>query len=267
MVKLISVVIPTFNRKTLTDMAVQSVVSASPDFLEIVVVDDCGSIPYLYEEVVNPSGIAVRVIHLPINVGAGMARKAGVENAHGTYIAFLDSDDCYDKEWLDYVVSELKSNRQAQNRRLIISGITNGERPAGAVVRKVLAALPTPLRLAASRGVATLFNPFYTPSIVLHKNLCLFKEGLHHCEDYYSTAIALFLADMLFLPKIVACHLGREPNSVGGLSAVKEKMYKGEMEVRRVMFGLSCVPLRYKLLVPVGMVYQVLRAAVKRFFI
>lgn len=260
--KLVSVVIPTFNRKELTDGAIESVVSAFPKLIEIIVVDDCGTIPYTYGEAVNASGIAVQVIRLPINGGAGVARKAGVEMAKGIYIAFLDSDDRYDAAWLDYVVAKLQAV-SAQNRCLMLSGIVNGERPVGAFVRKALAAMPRLVQFTMSRMVATMFNPFYIQSIVAHKDLCEFKDGLRYCEDYYLTVSSLFRAEGLWLPNVVACHLGRSPNSEGGLSSAGKKMYWGEMEVRRSMLVTRYIPVPYKILVPFGMLYQVARAALK----
>jgi len=260
--RLVTVVIPTFNRKALTDGAIESVVSAHPKLIEVIVVDDCGSVPYAYDAAVNASGVAVQVIRLPSNGGPGMARKAGVEVAKGSYIAFLDSDDRYDGGWLDYAIAALQAV-SAQNRCLVISGIVNGERPVGAFVRKALAALPTLMQLTMSRAVATIFNPFYTPSIVVHKDLCHFKDGLRYCEDYYSTVTSLFRADELLLLNVAACHLGRTPNSEGGLSSSGKKMYRGEMEVRRSMLAMTCIPIPYKILVFFGMLYQVTRSALK----
>lgn len=263
MVRLISVVIPTFNRKELTDQAIESVVSTFPELLEIVVVDDCGSTPYFYNAAANASGVPVQVFRLTVNGGAGMARKAGVERTCGEFIAFLDSDDRYDAGWMDFVISEIQA-LEASNRRLLISGKVNGERPAGALVRKNLATMPTQLRLAMSRVVAMFFNPLYAPSIVAHRELCGFRDGLRYCEDYYSTIIALFRADALLLPDVTACHLGREPNSAGGLSGAGKKMFLGEMEVRRALLALPDVPLPFKLLVPFGLGYQIFRVAAKR---
>lgn len=261
--RLISVVIPTFNRKALTDQAVDSVVSVFPELVEIIVVDDCGSFPYLYGSAINSSGIDVHVTRLPENGGAGMARKAGAERAKGKYIAFLDSDDHYDKGWIDYAISELQAANK-HNRRLLISGVSMGERPIGALVRKVLASMPGSMQLAMSRVVAMIFNPFYTPSIVVRKDLCGFKDGLRYSEDYYTAITLLFQADMLLLPSACACHLGRQPNSAGGLSGATREMYLGEMEVRLAVFTLPFVPFRYKLLLPVGMLYQLARPVLKR---
>ncbi len=260
--KLLSVIIPTYNRKELTNKAVASVVTEFPSLVEIVVVDDCGSFAYSFDAL-NTGGIPVRVIRLNRNVGAGMARQAGVTHASGQFIAFLDSDDCFDAGWIDYVFASLKSRAGNLNCRVLITGIARGERRVGALVRRMLVGLPQSLQLIASRIMATLFNPFYTQSMVMSRELCIFKDELRYCEDYYSTAFALFGANKIFLPKIVACHLGRAPNSPGGLSSVREKMFRGEMQVRFLMLQEPSVPLGYKLLVPVGMAYQWCRAGVK----
>lgn len=263
--KIVSVVIPTHNRKKLTDLAVESVVTSFPNLVEIIVVDDCGSIAYSFDAV-NSNGVLVRVLRLEHNVGPGTARREGVMQAAGKFIAFLDSDDRYDEGWIDYVINLLQKKPELLNRRVLISGITQGERPVGALARKVLAGIPMHLQLMASRFVAVLFNPFYTPSIVLSRQLCFFKDGLRHCEDYYSTAFALFLADDILLPHVVSCHLGRAANSKGGESAERGKMSWGEMQVRHAMLLEVDVPLGYKLFVPVGMIYQWCRSILKRVF-
>ncbi|MDD4912258.1 MAG: glycosyltransferase family 2 protein [Sideroxydans sp.] len=261
--KLVSVIIPTYNRKELTDKAVSSVITSFPSLVEIVVVDDCGTVAYSFDAI-NSSGVPVRVIRLVRNVGAGMARQAGVAQATAKFIGFLDSDDSYDSGWVDSVLALLQADSGLSAHRVLISGVTQGERKVGALTRRMLAGMPQALQLVAARMVATMFNPFYTPSIVISRELCFFKESLRHCEDYYSNVFALFGADKIILPHSVACHLGRSPNSAGGESAAKEKMFKGEMQVRSAMLQGAEVPLGYKLMVPVGMLYQLSRYGTKR---
>lgn len=263
--KLLSVVIPTFNRKVLTDKAVQSVIATnSPECVEIIVVDDCGAEPYLFDGDYNRSGILVRVMCLDANVGAGMARQAGVDIAQGEYVAFLDSDDTYDDGWIDWVLAELQRNPCFSHQKAMISGVTVGERYVGKVVRNCLYVMPKSMQLFFSKLVTIMFNPFYTPSIVQHRELCFFKKDLRYCEDYYSTSMGLFQADMIILPSRIACHLGREPNSIGGASASKEKMKSGEMEVRLALFREARVPLLFRILVPFGMIYQAVRIQLKQ---
>lgn len=263
--KLVSVIIPTYNRKELTDKAVASVVTEFPSLVEIVVVDDCGSVAYSFDAL-NSTGVPVRVVRLERNVGAGMARQAGVSQASGRFIAFLDSDDRYDAGWMNHVVTLLQKKSATLHHRVLITGITQGERRVGRVVRRMLAGMPQFMKLSSSRIVAILFNPFYTPSIVMDRELCKFQDGLRYCEDYYSIAFAIFGAREIFIPNVAACHLGRLPNSAGGESAARAKMFRGEMQVRFALLKDSSVPFVYKLCVPVGMAYQWFRAGAKAIF-
>lgn len=262
MAKLLSVIIPTYNRKALTDAAIASVVTEHPALVEIVVVDDYGSDVFDFQGF-NSSDVSVRVLRLDANVGAGMARQAGVNHSVGKYIAFLDSDDCYDAGWIDNVLNLLQTEPVILKRRALISGRTEGGRSVAAMTRKMLESLPQSLRIVALRLVTIVFNPFYTPSLVISKEICSFKEGLRHCEDYYSTALAVFMANDLVLAPVLACHLGRAPNSTGGESAAQVKMFKGELQVRFGMLTELYVPFTYKLLVPVGIAYQYCRTVVK----
>lgn len=92
---LISVVIPVFNRAWCLERAVRSVLGQSLGDLEIVVVDD-GSTDDLQTVLARLSDARLRVIRHERNLGPASARNTGIRNAHGGYIAFLDSDD----EWL-----------------------------------------------------------------------------------------------------------------------------------------------------------------------
>ena len=259
---MLTVVIPTYNRIDLTDNAINSIICESPSLIKIIVVDDCGTTPYTHSNE-NASGIKVSVIQLDKNVGAGMARKFGVEYADSQYISFLDSDDSYDPEWLNYVLELLQ--KQNPNEMIFISGITQGEKKYAGLIRKLIAEFPFKKQLFATRIIVTQFNPFYTPSIVMSKDLCTFKEGLRYCEDYYTNAFALFFAHKIYLPPITACHLGRTPNSLGGVSAEKTKMHQGELIVRWDLLTTNKLTIMYKILILVGMCYQLTRMLIKSF--
>ena len=93
----ISAVIPTYNRGELAVRAVESVLNQTRQPEEIILVDD-GSlddtrqlisqyehkVTYLYQE----------------NSGSAVARNNGIQNAKSEWIALLDSDDTWDKEYL-----------------------------------------------------------------------------------------------------------------------------------------------------------------------
>jgi glycosyltransferase involved in cell wall biosynthesis len=89
----VSAVITAFNRRTYIARAIDSVLRQSVPVDEILVIDD-GSTDGTAEVVESRYGDAVRVVRQP-NSGPGGARRRGILEARGEWIAFLDSDD----EW------------------------------------------------------------------------------------------------------------------------------------------------------------------------
>jgi glycosyltransferase involved in cell wall biosynthesis len=92
---LISVVIPTYNRRDTISYCLDSVLSQTYDNLEVIVVDDC-STDDTVSIVKNYSDPRVRSIILEKNSGAQAARNRGIFEANADWIAFQDSDD----EWM-----------------------------------------------------------------------------------------------------------------------------------------------------------------------
>ena len=89
----VSVIIPTYNRKTTLPRALNSVLEQTHPVDEIIVVDD-GSTDDTSDWLLNeyPKLQCVRLNH---NRGVSVARNVGIAHARSEWIAFLDSDD----EW------------------------------------------------------------------------------------------------------------------------------------------------------------------------
>ena len=88
----VSVVIPTYNSATMVVQAVESVLSQTYHDFEILVVDD-GSTDNT-QQAIGRFGDLVRYFKQK-NQGVSAARNAGIKQARGEYIAFLDSDDIW----------------------------------------------------------------------------------------------------------------------------------------------------------------------------
>lgn len=88
----LSVIIPTFNRAKYLDKAIESVLAQTYDDYEIVVIDD-GSTDDT-REILEPYIDQIRYLYQE-NAGVSAARNAGVKEAKGEWIAFLDSDDMW----------------------------------------------------------------------------------------------------------------------------------------------------------------------------
>jgi len=109
---LVSAVIPTYNRTSQTVAAVESVLAQTYPNVEVIVVDD-GSKDgsgKLVEEFVNQkfnAGHRVFFVSQP-NQGASAARNTGIAKAHGDLIGFLDSDDVWFPEKLEWQLKALE---------------------------------------------------------------------------------------------------------------------------------------------------------------
>ncbi|NQV30366.1 MAG: glycosyltransferase family 2 protein [Candidatus Marinimicrobia bacterium] len=95
----ISVIIPTYNRARTIERALISVLRQTFPALEIIVVDDASddSTPELLADFAG----RIKLITNESNRGVSFSRNQGIKAARGNWIAFLDSDDRWDKHKLE----------------------------------------------------------------------------------------------------------------------------------------------------------------------
>jgi len=96
----VSVVIPTYNRASEVRNAIESVLTQTFSDLEVIVVDD-GSSDGTGKILGESYGNRIRY-YAQANQGASVARNRGVAEARGEWIAFLDSDDLWEREKLEW---------------------------------------------------------------------------------------------------------------------------------------------------------------------
>ena len=104
---LFSVIIPVYNRTELLKRAVGSVLRQDFADFEVLVVDD-GSADDIRSIVAGFADVRIRYFR-QANRGASAARNAGIEQARGEYVAFLDSDDIYLPHHLATMLAILRS--------------------------------------------------------------------------------------------------------------------------------------------------------------
>ncbi len=105
--KLVSVVIPVFNRQELLNKAIELLTKQTYKNFEVIVVDDGSTLPI----VVNEGNIIdVKLFRYSKNRGPGYARQIGRANAKGEYICYLDSDDFWSENFLEECVHVMNVN-------------------------------------------------------------------------------------------------------------------------------------------------------------
>jgi len=103
-----SVIIPTYNLGSRLCDTINSVLGQSERDLEVIVVDD-GSTDDTGKVVQRIKDSRVRYFHKE-NGGTSSARNYGLSKARGEYVAFLDHDDLWPKDYLKTMLSSLEDN-------------------------------------------------------------------------------------------------------------------------------------------------------------
>lgn len=98
----VSIVTPVYNAEEFLADTIESVLNQTYTDFEYLLVNDCSSdrSTSIIEEYIQKDP-RIKLIHLEENSGAAVARNAGIEQAQGRFIAFIDSDDCWYPEKLE----------------------------------------------------------------------------------------------------------------------------------------------------------------------
>lgn len=117
--KIVSVIVPIYNSQEYLRKCVQSIVDQSYPNIEVILVDDGSSdgSPQICDDFAAQDH-RVKAIHIP-NGGVSNARNLGVQHAEGAYIAFVDSDDYVDEDYLETLVRGI----QKSNADLCVSAL------------------------------------------------------------------------------------------------------------------------------------------------
>ena len=99
--KNVSVIIPVYNVEKYLRLCVDSVLAQTYENLDIILVDDgskdgSGEICDGFAQ----RDSRIRVIHQK-NAGAGAARNAGIAQAKGDYVVYVDADDTIERNYLE----------------------------------------------------------------------------------------------------------------------------------------------------------------------
>lgn len=173
----VSVIIPTYNRWPMVRDGVESVLGQSYQAFELIVVDD-GSEDETADRLFGYDP-RLRVVRQP-RCGVAAARNIGVKTSSGEYLAFLDSDDLWERRKLETQVAFMESRPEVQICQTEEIWIRRGRRvnpkkhhrkPSGDIFRASLElCLVSPSAVMMTRK--------------LYDRAGGFDEALSVCEDY-----------------------------------------------------------------------------------
>ena len=184
-----SIIVPAYNVECVLHEAIESVLNQDFNSFELIIIND-GSKDNTKK--VADSYAAkdnrVRVLNQN-NGGASSARNNGIDHANGKYIAFLDSDDRYKKEYLSTMYRELHKGAE-----LSVCGFDlfkNGRKCSSICYfegdsRQITIAeyLEQMLQYHDQAYWGANWNKVYSADII-KKNKIYFQEGISIGEDLY----------------------------------------------------------------------------------
>jgi glycosyltransferase involved in cell wall biosynthesis len=109
-----SIITPMYNGAALVGATIDSVLRQTCGNWEMIVVDDCSPDGGAGADIVDgysKGDPRVKIIRSPQNRGSSGARNLAMEYARGRYIAFLDSDDIWDADYLERMLTHICDNR------------------------------------------------------------------------------------------------------------------------------------------------------------
>lgn len=109
---IISIVVPVYNAEKYMERTIQSVIGQSIDNWELLLIDDCSTdgsreVMKKYEQE------KIRCFYCKENLGPANARNIGLQAAKGRYLAFVDSDDFWEKDKLEKQLKFMRENGYA----------------------------------------------------------------------------------------------------------------------------------------------------------
>jgi len=256
----ISVILPTYNRACSLQRAMQSVLSQTRMPEEVIVVDD-GSTDKTAEIVASFQRTAdTEIIYLPqSNRGAAAARNAGVRQARFPVLAFLDSDDLWQKEKL-----AVQRECMVEKKEILVSHTQETWYRNGTHLnQKKRHAKKGGNLFARSLELCVVGMSTVMVRREFFDRIGLFNESLPCCEDYDLWLRASVKLDFLFVDRpLTIKHGGREDQlSVQyrkgmdryrirvlcdllqheQLSAVQRDLAQIELRKKCVIYGNGCV--------------------------
>ncbi len=111
--KLVSVIIPTYNRVEMLCECVDSILKSTYTNLEVIIVDNCskdGTVEILKNKYCEDRRI--QVLPLKENLMASGGRNEGIKCAQGEYLLFVDNDNLVYPDMIELLVKEMEEDKE-----------------------------------------------------------------------------------------------------------------------------------------------------------
>ena len=214
---LVSIITPLYNGKNYIEETMTSVVNQTYENWEMIIVDDCssdGSAEVVEKYIHDHQEQRIRLLHNRENLGVANTRNAGMKEAKGQYICFLDSDDLWKAKKLEHQISFLKEKQKMDSKAGFVFGtceIINEDGISKGKIRKAKAQIDYK-ELLKDNGISCV--SVMVDQTVIPKTLC-FMPCIGH-EDYATWLTILKNKYTAYGMEEVLCYYRISQNSISG---------------------------------------------------
>jgi glycosyltransferase involved in cell wall biosynthesis len=182
-----SIITPMYKGAELVAQTIESVLAQTEKDWEMIIVDDCspdeGAGAAVVEKYSHKDN-RVKLIRSPTNRGSSGARNLAMENADGTYFAFLDSDDIWDRDYLEKMKKHIDENKD-ENAAVYFCGYRRKDSKCEKEI------LPPYVKTGKFNFKKLLFHcPIFPSTAVLDtqklREKVTFREELRNLRDDYA---------------------------------------------------------------------------------
>lgn len=217
----VSIIVPVYNVEMYISACLDSLHKQRGERIEVIFVDDCGkdrSIEIVRNYIKTHGKSNWRIIRHTHNCGLSAARNSGLNEAHGDYVLFLDSDDSLTNDALSILTSPL----QEKDYDCIIGGVDDGTLDSCSL---------QPRRIDGNEGILCSYangewyvmawNKLCRREFLMSNNLC-FEEGLLHEDVLWSFKLACTAQSICVLSESTYIYNVRENSIMTSLSIEKD---------------------------------------------
>ena len=177
----ISIIIPTYNREKFVTIAIDSVLNQNFIDYEIIVIDDGSTDKTIMA--LNAYLNKIRYIWQE-NAGVSSARNAGIKEARGKWVAFLDSDDEWTKDYLATQMAQVKKFPYAvAHIANAVTVLPSGERSNHFAGTGMLGKFNTKPYLIFERPLNMIVKhaPWFLQAVIIRRDVLL-RSGLFNTD-------------------------------------------------------------------------------------
>lgn len=194
----ISVIVPVYKVEQYLHRCVDSILAQTFTDFELLLINDgspdnCGAICDEYAA----KDARVRVFHKE-NGGVSSARNLGLDNAKGEWVAFVDSDDWVETQFLECFLEDRNFDMVIQSYKIHSKKAETVFLTHGCYINNEISTLMSHLEESRFSPIRHLWNKCFRNKIISQSRL-RFNESIHLGEDY------LFIIEYLYFCEKVVC--------------------------------------------------------------